>query len=103
MITVQNLIIQLRIVKLKHYSHFNVVLKCRLLELCKRSQDRKKTTLSTDAGGEPEAMNHLGLNPWACHSVHSFSSCFGHMVDHMTRSKISLQEHNGYIERFDQD
>ena len=45
------------------------------------------TTLSTDAGGEPETinpgpeplgLNPLGLNPWACHSVDTFSlvSCW---------------------------
>ena len=34
-----------------------------------KNKNKKKKTLSTDAGGETEAMN-----PKACHSVHILSS-----------------------------
>ena len=58
---VENLIIQLRIVKLKHYSHFNVVLKADCRDCVKSLLKKKfKKSLSTDAGGKPE-----GVNPWA--------------------------------------
>ena len=38
----------------------------------------------------------LGLS--LCVYIYQSAVYFGHMVDHMTRSKVSLHEHNGYVE-----
>ena len=44
----------------------------------------------------PEPLTPGPVTP--CIHLTQSAVCFGHMVDHMTRSKVSLHEHNGYIE-----
>ena len=52
-------------------------------------QNRKKTP-STDA--EPEATNPGPVT--LCIHLAQSAVCFGHVIDHMTRSKVNLHEHN---------
>ena len=47
--------------------------------------------MSKERNGEGE----VGSGDKISHSWHTLSSAsFGHMVDHMTRSKVTLHEHN---------